>query len=76
MEDCKKNTDHEILKKREKSIANMIKRGYFLQDIYHYLKRNDKFNTSLFNFYKLLRSGRYPLIDSALKIKKERNAKF
>jgi hypothetical protein len=66
-----KRTDYDIIKKKEKMIANLITRGYFLQDIFHHLKRSEKFETSLFNFYKLIRSGRYPLIDSALKTKKE-----
>jgi hypothetical protein len=68
----KKKTDYDIIKKKEKTIANLIERGYFLQDIYHYLRRNENFETSLFNFYKIIRSGRYQMIDSAQKKKKER----
>lgn len=70
MKKSTRKTDYEIIQKKEKLIANLITRGYFLQDIYHHLQRNEKLNTSLFNFYKIIRSGRYELINSALKNKK------
>lgn len=69
MKKIKRTNDCNIIKRNEKLIAKLISRGYFLQDIFHQLKRNECFETSLFNFYKLIRSGRYPLIDNALKRK-------
>jgi len=67
--------DYGIIQKREKLIANLIRRGYYLRDIYHHLQRSENLNTSLFNFYKIVRSGRYELINSALKTKKGENEK-
>lgn len=52
-------------------IADLITKGYFLQDIFILLKHKKEFKTSLFNFYKIIRSGRYPLIDNALRKKKD-----
>lgn len=70
MKKSTRKLDCDIIQRREKLIANLINRGYFLRDIYHHLQRNENLNTSLFNFYKIIRSGRYELINNALKTKR------
>ena len=58
-------------KEKIKLISSLISEHYFLQDIYHHLQRNEKLKTSLFNFYKIIRSRHYELINSALKLEKK-----
>jgi len=64
--------DSEIIGNEVNKIVKMINKGYLLQDIYYVLKNDNSFKSSLFNFYKLIRTGNYPLINDAISKKIEK----